>query len=159
MDTHIHSDLLTILPKNQIKRVFHQDICDIDPEFLGFLHIYKALSEIIPKHWAIIDLGCAYNPQCFYFTEHKRYIAVDNDEVEKFKAPNCIIYEISIKDFVLYDLNDLFLQYDLNLKETFVILNYVPLKEEDHLLVKAIFKNLYVYYPSGPTNPLKHKIK
>lgn len=149
----IHLDLLAELPKDQIKKVFHQDICDIDPEFLGFLHIYKALSEIIPKHWTIIDLGCAYNPQCFYFTEHKQYIAVDNDKIEKFKAPNCTIYETNIENFIFSDLNDL-IEKDLNLNETFAILNYVPLREEGYLYVKVIFRNLYVYYPSGPSKKI-----
>ena len=63
----IEQELLKIIPKEQIDKVFNQKLCDIDEEFLGFLNQYKALSSLIPKHFTVIDLGCAYNPQCFYF--------------------------------------------------------------------------------------------
>jgi hypothetical protein len=137
----IHLDLLGKLPKEQIEKVFHQKYCDIDPEFLGFLHIYKALSEIIPRHWTVVDLGCAYNPQCFYFLNHKSYLAVDIDKIEKFQSPNCILYNKSIQEFIREDTPS------LNLSETFAILNYVPLSNTKS--VRETFNNLYIYYPSG----------
>jgi len=121
-------------------------MCDIEPVFMGFVNTYRHLAELIPKDWTVIDLGCAYNPQCFYFTEHKLYVAVDNfnEMTEMFQAPNTVIYRESINDFVSGHLKD------FNLDETFAILNYVPCwGMESNKIVRESFKNLYVYYPHG----------
>lgn len=132
------------LPKEQIKKVFEQECCDIDGEFLGFTDIYERLAEMIPKHFTIIDLGCAYNPQCFYFTEHKKYVAVDISDCVKFQSENCIIYQKSIEDFIADNLKD----YDL--EETFAICSYVPpWGGNNGEMVRKAFKNLFVYYPHG----------
>ena len=134
--------LLSLIPKEQIENVFNQRECDIDIEFLGFIDIYKKLSEIIPKHFTIVDLGCAYNPQCFYFKDHKKYIAVDISDCEKFKSENCEIYNKSIEDFIREDISG------LNLDETFAICSYVPPWGGDNRkMVRESFKNQFVYYP------------
>jgi hypothetical protein len=135
-------NLLSIIPKEQKERVFGQRCCDIDTEFIGFIEIYEYLSLIIPKNFTIVDLGCAYNPQCFYFINHKKYIAVDISECEKFKTDNCEIYQKTISDFIKNDL------ITLNLKETFAICNYVPSWGDDNMkLVRESFINVFVYYP------------
>jgi len=136
-------ELIKILPKKQLKDVLNQEICDIDIEFMGFIGIYKNLSQIIPQHFTIIDLGCAYNPQCFYFQRHKSYIAVDIDNTIKFKSKNCIIYEEGIEKFIQNEIQ----KYDLD--ETFVICSYVPLKDEINKLIRETFPNLFVFYPSN----------
>ena len=132
------------LPKDQIENVFNQKECDIYPYFLGFTNIYENLSLIIPKHFTVIDLGCAYNPQCFYFLEHKKYVAIDISNCEKFKSDNCIIMHKTIEDFIKEDLS----KYDLD--ETFAICSYVPQWGGDNReLVRKSFKNVFVYYPHG----------
>lgn len=133
--------LLFKLPTDQVTKVLHESMCDIDATFLGFTDTYAKLSKIIPKHFTIIDLGCAYNPQCFYFTKHKKYVAVDESDCAKFQAPNCVIYQKKIESFIAENL------HEYNLEETFAICNYVPLREETHELVRRSFKNLYMYYP------------
>jgi len=141
----INLELLQKLPKEQVEKVFNQDMCDIAPDFLGFVDIYKSLSEIIPKHFTIIDLGCAYNPQCFFFTEHKQYIAVDISNCIKFQASNCIIVEKTIEKFIEEDL------YKYDLGKTFAICSYVPpwYKNSDNCeMVRKSFYNLFVYYPT-----------
>ena len=136
----INLALFHLLPKDQKELVFGQAMCDIDGEFLGFMEVYESLSKLIPKHFTVIDLGCAYNPQCFYFTEHKKYIAVDSDPCVKFKSDNCEIYQKDIDKFIEEDLSQ------FNLSETFAICSYVPC---DSKLLRETFKNLFVYYPHG----------
>ena len=140
MQKSYKSGLFHLLPKDQVERVFNQDTCDINSDFLGFTDIYEMLSKIIPKHFTIIDLGCAYNPQCFYFVKHKKYIAVDISDCEKFKSDNCDIYQKSIEDFIKEDISE------LNLDETFAICNYVT---NNSKIVRTTFKNLFIYYPHG----------
>lgn len=136
--------LLSILPKEQVETVFKQKECDIEPCFLGFVDIYEQLSKIIPKHFTIIDLGCAYNPQCFFFKEHKKYIAVDVSDCVKFKTDNCDIYTDTISNFIEKHLSE------FNLEQTFAICSYVPNWYGDNIkIVRESFKNLFVYYPSG----------
>lgn len=139
--------ILQLIPDDQIQKVFGQDYCDIDYEFLGFLDIYEALSKIIPKHFTVIDLGCAYNAQCFYFTEHKKYIAVDISDCEKFCASNTEIHVKSIEDFIKSDISD------LNLDAVFAICSYVPNWGGDNRqMVRNTFPNVYTYFPC--TTPL-----
>lgn len=146
MAQEVADPLTHVIPEQELNRVFNQPEVDIDPYFLGFTEIYRNLSEIIPKHWTIIDLGCAFNPQCYYFAKHKKYIAVDLGKSEKFKTDNCTIFEMDIDKFISNHLLDL----DLNLNETFAICSYVPTSTE---LIRKTFKNLFVYYPSHTKDP------
>jgi hypothetical protein len=133
--------VLSLIPKEQLDRVLNQAECDIDTEFLGFTDIYEHLAEIIPMHFRVIDLGCAYAPQCFYFTLHMDYTGVDSGNMERFSAHNTSHLTKSIQDFIAQDLDD----YDLD--ETFAICSYVP-DFEAQTLVRATFPNLFVFYPS-----------
>lgn len=62
-----------MMPQDQIDRVFGYHECDITPEFLGFTEVYLHLSCIIPTHWTVVDLGCAYAPQAFLFGDYILY--------------------------------------------------------------------------------------
>ncbi len=146
-----YHELLDIIPQEQQDKVFNQD-CDIDYEFLGFTKMYKHLSFIIPKHYVIIDLGCAYNAQCYYFKEHKKYIAVDISDIHKFSTDNCKIYKMTIKKFIEKHIS----KFDL--EETFAICSYVPSWGADNMkLVRESFKNVFTYYPHGMLNMEKVK--
>lgn len=148
MEKDIVDPILELLPKDQWDEVMNQENCDIEPVFMGFTDIYKKLSEIIPHHWTVVDLGAAYNPQCYYFTKHKKYIAVDTPGTKMFKAHNCEIYQMTIGQFINDHLKDLYLP------ETFAICSYVPMWYGDNIeVVTHAFKNLFVYYPHG-----SHKI-
>ena len=131
--------LLSLLPKEQLERVLNQRQCDIEPDFLGFIDVYEHLAQIIPLHFTVIDLGCAYNPQCFLFIRHKKYIAVDLFNGEKFKSENCDLITKSIEQFIQEDL----IKYDLN--ETFAICSYVG--TDLQRIVQSAFKNVFTYYP------------
>jgi hypothetical protein len=139
-----NAELCKLIPQSEWDKVMAQPMCDIDAGFLGFVDVYEALSKIIPKHFTVIDLGCGYNPQSYFFTGHKRYIAVDNFEDRiRFCAPNCVMYEGSIEDFLKNP-------FTFNLQETFAICSYVPSWGGDNgKMVREAFPNLFVYYPHG----------
>jgi hypothetical protein len=123
--------------------VFLQSECQIDPEFMGFVEIYHHLSQIIPMHWTILDLGCAYAPQCWYFKDHKKYIGVDMSVKKRFTLPNCEQYLSSIRDW-FKDLKP----PNLNLDMTFGIMSYVPATDYEYFTAKMGLENLFVYYPA-----------
>ena len=140
----VKHELFEVLPQGQVYKVFNESSCDISYEFLGFTEIYKNLSMIIPLHFTVVDLGCGYNAQCFYFSQHKRYVSVDAYKHEKFKCDNCDIYEKSIEDFIKDDIGQ------FNLDETFAICSYVPPWGGDNMaMVRAAFKCVFTYYPYG----------
>ena len=132
-----------LLPDDQLTRVFNQDMCDIDPTFLGFTEIYKHLSEVIPHHWTVVDLGCAYAPQAFLFKDHKAYIGVDRSGGERFTAPNSTHIITTIREFIGSHLNE------PDLSTTFAICSYVPPWHDDNRkLVRENFENCFIYYPA-----------
>lgn len=152
MDTneHISLALYDIIPQDQIDAVFgsHMAYADIAPEFLGFVDIYKHLSEMIPLHFTVIDFGCGYNPQSFLFQKHKRFVAVDSfKDTTRFLAPGTEFYESTIEAFIKERI------YEFVLEETFAICSYVPdWKANNRELVRKSFENVFVYYPCNTIN-------
>jgi len=134
-----------IMPEDQMHRVFDSDMCDISAEFLGFTNIYLALASIIPKHWTILDLGCAYAPQAIIFKEHKAYVGVDASACERFIAPNSTHYTMTTGQFIREHADS----YDP--ERTFAICSYVPnwCGENSRELVRARFKNVFTFYPAS----------
>lgn len=140
-----------LLPREQLDRVFSHDMCDISPEFLGFTNIYLALADIIPMHWTIVDLGCAYAPQAFIFARHKAYIGVDASECERFTAPNTTHYRMTNGEFISRHAGD------FDQSTTFAICSYVPpwYGDDSRALAQASFKNVFTYYPAGDRLPFR----
>lgn len=138
--------ILHLMPQDQLARVLESDMCDIAPEFLGFTEVYMRLAEIIPKHWTIVDLGCAYAPQAWLFKDHKAYIGVNISGVERFRAPNTIHHTMTIREFIEKHLAD------FDQETTFAICSYVPPWHDDNMkLAREAFKNVFTYYPAkGP---------
>jgi len=135
--------ILHIMPKDQLDYVFEQD-CDIDTEFLGFTEIYRNLSAIVPLHWTVIDLGCAYAPQSHLFSKHKSYVGVDIGEGRRFHAENTTHYKMSIEQFIATH------GMEFDQSTTFAICSYVPPWYGDNRsMVRNFFENLFVYYPAG----------
>ncbi len=137
-------DLRKKYPK-QLKDIFKQDKCEIEESFLGFVDTYYYLSLIIPKHFTVIDLGCSYALQSYYFRNHKHYIGVDKSTDKRLKLNNTEHLYCSIDFYLkLFDKNDT--------DEVFAICNYAPINTEE---IRNKFKNIYVYYPAG--NSILHK--
>ena len=137
--------ILTNYP-DQITKVFGQDnIVDIEPEFLGFIDIYYNLSQIIDKNYTVIDFGCGYNAQSFYFMEYKKYIGIDYwPDLVRFKAPGTEFHNMDINYYITNNIN----KFDIN--GTFAICSYVP--NLDYDLIKHTFKNMFIFYPTAPNN-------
>lgn len=133
------------IPPEQMTRVLDAGSGDIDDTFLGFTDVYEHLAAIIPKHWTIVDLGCAYAPQAWIFADHARYVGVNLDEIVHFEAPNSHFHICSIERFIAEHAHE----FDLN--TTFAICSYVPPWGGDNMeMTRRAFKNCFVYYPASP---------
>ena len=142
----------SLIPSDEWKRVMKSDASaeiSANNMMCGFGgRTYYNLSKMIPKDWTVIDIGCAYNPQSYFFMYHKRHIAVempycDSDfHFEFFKAPNTELMFKSGQEFI----KDVLPTLDLDLEKTFAICNYVP-SNECCEMVRKTFKNCFCYYP------------
>lgn len=123
----------------RVNKVLTQDQCDIEPGFLGFMETYRHLAKIVPKHFRIVDIGCAYGFQSYYFMGHSSYLGVDVGLKETFGIGRFEFLNIrSIPDF---------LNHFNPLNTDFCICNYVPANELDLIRLRIVFKNLYMFYP------------
>ena len=148
-------DVLNLIPMEVVDRLFKKNYRmagNLCPSFMGFTRVYKSLLNIVPKHFTIIDLGCCYAAQCYYFKDYKQYIGVDVLEEERFATENTIHYQKSIQIFIEHILPSL----NLNLKQCFAICSYVP-DEEATELARKTFPNILVYYPSGSLEALTNR--
>lgn len=134
------------------KEIMSQDGCDIGPEFMCFCDIYLHLSQIIPKHWTVLDLGCAFAPQSWFFKDHAKYIGVDPGKFKRFKTPNASFYEWTIAKFFNSKSS-----LKLNKDRTFGIMSHVPADDYSYFLAKAHLSNIFIYYPSQ--DPIVPKFK
>lgn len=137
--------LYSLIPKEEWKRL-EGTTGEMYHEFLGFCDTYYHLSQIIPKDWTIIDFGAANNPQSYFFTGHKKFIAVNplspyREENGMFCPPNCAIYRMTTGEFIK--------RVDYPKEKVFAICNYVPNwhGENSMELVRKNFKNCYTFYP------------
>lgn len=146
----INAAVLDMIPADQYRMVMEKNWgadADIAPDFLGFVDVYWHLAHMIPKHWAIVDIGCAYSPQAFLFAEFTGgFHAVDPGVRYRFTAPNTTHYHMNAGEFLAQH------GRDFNLQETFAICSYCPLwGERTTQHIRDHFPNLFVYYPHGPT--------
>lgn len=146
----IKNNLLKLLPPEQMEKIFNQPDCDIDFDYIGFVDFYFYLSEMIPKHWTIIDIGCSYAPQAFLFKYHKQYFGIDNSVKIRFEAQNTTHLYMSATEFCVKESE----KYNFDIDTTFAICQYVP-DDNAVLFTKQWFKNVFTYYPAGHEDALK----
>ena len=136
-----------IIPNEELDRVFRDSYsasAEMDASFLCFEDEYEYVLANTKPSDIIIDLGCAYNPQCWYFKDYDRYIAVDLpifDDV-RFDSGNVEFYIMSIQKFIKEELPKL----NLNLNNVVAICNAVP-DEEARKMVVETFPRYFVAYP------------
>ena len=72
-------DLFKRIPREKLEYLFeHSEAgAELDISFLGFEDPYRFVKDIARKDMIIIDFGCAYATQSWYFREHEKYIGVD----------------------------------------------------------------------------------
>lgn len=142
------SELRTLIPKEEFKRIMSQDMCELEPDFLGFINVYQPLSHLIPKDKIVIDFGCYLAPQAYFFKDHEQYIGVDICRMDRFAPPNALHYRCSIQGFVEKEVPELFAKKGN--RSYFAICSYVP--DFDAVkLVRNIFENVCCYYPGRNT--------
>ena len=142
-------DLLArgLISKEELNRVFRESetaSSEIDPTFLCFESEYLEVVDNTDKDDIIIDLGCGYDAQCFYFKDYDRYIAVDLpfENNVRFNAGNTELYLMSIQQFI----NEVLPTLGLDLSNVVAVCNAVP-DFEARELVKKTFPRHYVAYP------------
>lgn len=144
--THETCELFNIIPNEEINRIFNNSqtaSAEMDYSFMGFEDVYKSVTMFVPKGKTIIDLGCAYAPQSYYFKDYRGYIGVDTNMPDfHFKTFNSSFYEMSIQDFCKKIVEN---KWDL--EKMFAICSYVP-DEEARKIVKETFPYCLVYYPT-----------
>ena len=137
--------LRPLIPDDEFMTVMTQDMCELEPDFLGFVDIYKPLSELIPKGKTVIDFGCYLAAQSYFFAEHKCYIGVDVVDMKRFTPPNAVHYISSIQNFIANEVPKLFQEHGEG--HYCAICSYVPDFKATEL-VRKTFLNVFCYYPS-----------
>lgn len=143
---HEPCDLFTKIPREKLNFLFENSDADVelDYTFLGFEEIYQEVYNYAPKDMTIIDLGCGYACQSWYFREHNSYIGVDYfcDDNSVIHTENSKYYFTSIQNFI----KNIFPGLGLDLKKCFAVCSYVP-DSEARNLVKEVFSYCKIYYP------------
>ena len=130
----------------ELKRVWAriEDHGDVDPTFVGFIDKYRHLYNIIPRNRVIVEIGCAYAFQDYYFRNHRFYVGIDpTPKEDRFQTPNSIHHELLVQSSAyLMGLN-----YGVNCTEPlFAICSYCP----DNRAAKAMkeaFRDCFSFYP------------
>lgn len=141
-------ELFDLIPKDKLDYLFsHSNAgAELDFSFLGFEDIYRDTLKYLSKNTIIIDLGCGYAAQSYYFRDFGQYIGVDvfgnTDSV--IHTENSKFYFTSIQDFIEKTLPRL----NLDLNNVFAICSYVPDNNAQSLVVQT-FPNCRVYFPGS----------
>ncbi len=134
----------------QLQRILEEGSGDIDGTFVGFTATYRHLAALIPLHFTVVDLGCAYAAQSYYFRRHLKYIGVDGWAKDRIAAPNTLHLSMSIERYLCERSTHGYLRERSTHEGSgpvFAICNYVP---TDTTALRAAYTNLFVYYPEGP---------
>lgn len=143
-----HCELFQIIPREKLDEVFQTSktvSAKCDYSFLGFEEIYKAATLFVPKNKVVIDFGCAYAFQSWYFRDYKKYIGVDCGvkPEDVLKTDNSEFFFMTIQDFYRKS----FPRLGYSLDDVFAICSYVP-DDNARTLVRMCFPHCLIYYPT-----------
>jgi hypothetical protein len=144
----LYKTLIKTKYKDQVIKILEANSGDIDGSFLGFTDTYYYLSKLIPKDWVVVDLGCGYGFQSWFFRNHKKYIMINPVQRKEFEvfAPKewCEFYNMTTEEFLKQWKGDF-----ADTKRKFGICNYVPPwhNQDSGKLVREYFDYCYVFYP------------
>lgn len=141
--------LWDLIPQEELDIKLKYGMSELDPEFLCFEHVYFPVSQLVPKDFTIVDLGCNQAAQCYFFKDHKEYIGVDRyDKIYdhkyipplRFMTANTTHYVMNLEEYLDY------YSRDLNPDKTYYIMSYVPSHSDDPKWLSNKVKNyLWVY--------------
>ena len=143
-------ELYKLIPKEKIDRIFEKSetaSAELDYEFLGFEEVYKAVTLFVPKDRIIIDFGCGYAFQSWYFKAE--------DVLNILETGNSEYYHMRIQDFIQnYVRKDRYGFCDIKLENmkwqsvenVFAVCSYIPNRDVQRL-VRETFPHCLVYYP------------
>lgn len=148
-------DLFTKIPKEELSRLFEESDAgaELDFSYLGFENIYQKVLEIAPKDMIILDLGCAYATQSWYFRDYAAYIGIDLGNA--YDNPT---YEDNLKGVIQTENSRFFFEpiqsfisntlpiLHLDLNNVFAVCSAVP-DREARQMVKNTFPNYLDWYP------------
>lgn len=139
-------ELFNLIPKEKLDYLFEHSNAggELDHTFLGFEKVYKEVLDYVPKDKIIIDLGCAYATQSYYFKEYAKYIGIDisGNPDSVIHTENSEFYFMTIQKFI----NEIFPSLNIDLNNIFAICSYVPDKEAQKL-AENTFPYCKIYYP------------
>ena len=140
--------LFKMIPKNLLNELFENShaSAELDYTFLCFEDIYLKALEVITSDTVVIDLGCAYATQSWFFKDCKKYIGIDcaGDEKSVIHTKNSEYYFMDIQKFIRERLPIL----DIDLDNVFAVCSAVP-DDEARQMVLETFPYHLVYYPGG----------
>lgn len=152
-----------LIPKEEMNRVFKESYsaaAEIGPDFMCFDEPYQQAACVANKDSIILDLGCAYAPQAYYFTDCKQYIGVDMPMVRpehplnypnikpetRFHPDNARFYIMTIQQFIQTVLPEL----KLDMNHVIAVCSAVPDTQARQLVIDT-FPIHYVSYPGQKT--------
>lgn len=135
--------LLKGMSKANLDRVFRYEECEIEHDFVGFLHSYKDLADILPKDFTIIDIGACQALQSEYFKDFANYIAVEPcvPEHAMAKQLNMDSFQMTGEQFIA-DVLPRLQEAGLDINKTFCVSSYVP----DEKLRKEIIPQTFPHF-------------
>jgi hypothetical protein len=122
----------------QLNAILEAGDGDIQPDFLGFTSTYRHLALMIPLHWTVVDFGCSYAAQSYYFRKHKKYIGVDGWATTRIAASNTEHRSMTIEAYLKH-----YREFE-GKGPVFAICNYVPTSTA---ALRAAYTSLFVFYP------------
>lgn len=151
------TNLLKLIPPDELNKKLNQRCVEIDPTFLCFEDCYQAVFEYVPYDFTIVDLGCYMAAQSYLFTDYKAYVGIDTFDIwhdyrgnyshnylppDRFRTENTLHGSISIESFMEHGL----CKFDLD--KTYFIMSAVPNIDADYLFRRV--RHGIWWYPGQP---------
>ena len=133
-----------LIPKSEIERVFTESDtagAELARDFLCFEDVYEEVTKYVDKDTTIIDFGCAYAPQAWWFTGCKKYIGINPSfgNNVRFKTYNSEIHLMTGQEYIKK------MPKDMDLSKVIAVCSYVPDLELQQMVADK-FPYCYVVY-------------
>lgn len=123
-------ELAKLIPPEELQEKLSCRNTELELDFLCFDSCYKAVSEVLPHEFTVVDLGCYQAAQCYYFTDFAEYIGVDCFDQTytgewipplRFVAHNAKHYVETIQRYLIHHMG--------NYSKSYCIMSAVPNEE------------------------------